>query len=445
VRRNHRTLSSLRSLIVLLGLAIVILLPHPGYAQGSANERTFSQPKLTVDKAMKQLQPSASGRLPVLDGFTSPGDRPLERFHRGFYQCAIQMSSLPSGGTLVRISAKITAWYDDPDSTKSGYQVLPSNGRLETDLLDRLQDALGGQASSAPVAPSTPPSSQSKSKAASPAPAVSAAMPGVSTPAGTPAAKPFATPANSPFRLGNAVPPDLTTSSATQKAVADKHMEDLTKEAKGLEEILHNQAHPANLAAVKTSGTPVLVSPVEGAKVLFLATAEDEFEILDMNVSWVHVRISGLSRGWIRRSALEVPEMFTSDAKAEAPPAPANAEPFQVKNEEIASFPGSWKPLQGRTVKILTVQKTGTNPSTTGSQAKLEFTKSLFEKEYAELTKAPTTAAGVVVIFDSEDGGLAAATLPTLQQWRTGVLSDQSFWRRCFFDPPETFIPENGQ
>ena len=445
MRRTHRALSSPRSLFVLLGLAIAILLPRPDYAQSPTNERTFTQPKLTVEKAMKQLQPSASGRLPVLDGFTSPGDRPLERFHRGFYQCAIQMSSLPSGGTVVRISAKITAWYDDSDLTKSGYQVLPSNGRLESDLLDRLQDALGGQASSPPAAPATPPPSQSKSKAAAPVPAVSAAMPGSGIPSGTPAAKPFATPANSPFSRGNGVPPDLTTSSATQKAVADKHMEDLTKEAKGLEEILHNQAHPANLAAVKTSGTPVLVGPVEGAKVLFLATAEDEFEILDMNVSWVHVRISGLSRGWIRRSALEVPEMFASDAKAEAPPAPANAEPFQVKNEEIASFPGSWKPLQGRTVKILTVQKTGTNPSATGSQAKLEFMKSLFQKEYAELTNAPTTAAGVVVIFDSEDGGLAAATLPTLQQWKTGAISEQSFWRRCFFDPPETFIPENSQ
>jgi len=48
------------------------------------------------------------------------------------------------------------------------------------------------------------------------------------------------------------------------------------------------------------------------------------------------------------------------------------------------------------------------------------------------------------VIFDSEDGGMAAATLPTLQQWKAGTLSDQAFWRRCFFDPPETFISQSG-
>ena len=66
----------------------------------------------------------------------------------------------------------------------------------------------------------------------------------------------------------------------------DKHMEELTKQAKGLEEILHNQAHPDNLVAVKKSGTPVLANPIEGAKVLFLATAEDEFEIRHLFPRW---------------------------------------------------------------------------------------------------------------------------------------------------------------
>ena len=45
---------------------------------------------------------------------------------------------------MVRVNATITAWYTDPVPAKSGYQVLPSNGRLEADFLDRLQEALGG-------------------------------------------------------------------------------------------------------------------------------------------------------------------------------------------------------------------------------------------------------------------------------------------------------------
>jgi len=424
-----------------------MLLARPSDAQNAPYERTFAQSKLAVEKILKELQPSASGRLPVLDGFTRPGDRPLDRFQRGYYQCAIQVSSTPSGGALVRVSAKITAWYADPVSLKSGYQVLPSNGRLETDLLDRLEDALGGKASSSAAnLPVSSAPSQPKNKPEASAPAISAPMPSGGVPAGSIAASRVpATPDASPFKLGNAVSSDRVASLATQKAVADKHVEDLTKEAKGLEEILRNQAHPNNLVVVKKSGTPVLVSPIEGAKVLFLATAEDEFEILDMNASWVHVRISGLSRGWIRRSGLEMPGPFASDAQAGNGSAAANTEHFQVKNEQIASFPGTWEPLRGKTVKILTVQRVSGNASDTGSRAKLEFAKSLFDREYAELTQAPTSAAGVVLIFDSEDGGMAAATLSALQQWKAGTLSDQAFWRRCFFDPPETFISQTSQ
>jgi hypothetical protein len=416
-------------------------------AQSAPYERTFAQSKLAVEKTLKQLQPSASGRLPVLEGFTGPDDRPLGRFQRGYYQCAIQVKSTPSGGALVRVSAKITAWYADPASSKSGYQELPSNGRLETDFLDRLGDALGGKAS-APAAslPVSSAPSQTKNKPVASPPTISTPALSGGTPAGsTASSKASSTPESSPFKVGRAVTSDPVASSATQRAVADKHMEELTKEAKGLEEILRNQAHPNNLVAIKKSGTPVLVSPVEGAKVLFLATAEDEFEILDMNTSWVHVRISGLSRGWVRRSSLEMPQALASDAKVENASPQASAEQFQVKKEETASFPGTWELLQGKTVKIVTVQRAGGGASDTGPRAKLEFAKSLFDKKYAELTQAPTTTAGVVLIFDSEDGGMAAATLPVLQQWKAGTLSDQAFWRRCFFDPPETFISQTGQ
>ncbi len=430
--------------------AIPIASAHPDDAQSAPYERKFSQSKAVVEKVIKQLQASASGRLPVLDGFTRPGDLPLDRFQRGYYQCEIQVSSTSTGGALVQVSAKITAWYADPASSNSGYQVLPSNGRLENDFLDRLSDALHGQPlASAAAGPAV--SAPSRTKVAplqtkdapdAPMPAISAPMPTSAAPAGPMASsKLTATAAGSPFKPGSGVNPDL----ATQKAVADKHMEELTKEAKGLDEILRNQAHPKNLVAVKKSNTPVLVSPVEGAKVLFLATAEDEFEILDLNANWVHIRISGLSRGWIRRSGVEVPETFASDAKDESSPAAASVEQFQVKNEEIASFPGTWDPLRGQTVKIVTVQRANGSATSTSSQVKLDFTKSMFLKEYAELSQTSTSTAGVVVIFDSEDGGMAAATLLALREWKAGTLSDQAFWRRCFFDPPETFTSQTGQ
>jgi len=442
VRPVHRKATST---FLIFCAAFSILLAQPTNAQSAAYERKFAQSKATVERVIKPLQASASGRLPLLDGFATAGDRPLDRFQRGYYQCEIQVTSTPTGGALVRVSAKITAWYSDPASSNSGYQVLASNGRLENDFLDRLADALGSKpepaatvapAVSTPSRTAAPASSRTKDAPDAPMPAISAPILSSAQPAGSnlPAA-------NSTFKPGSGVNSDL----ATQKAVADKHMQELTKEAKGLDEILRNQAHPKNLVAVKKSDTPVLVSPVEGAKVLFLASAEDEFEILDLNANWVHVRISGLSRGWIRRSGLEVPENFASDATEEKSPTAASAEQFQVKNEEIASFPGTWQPLRGQTVKIVTVQRPNGVVADTSARAKLELAKALFQKEYAELTQAPNAATGVVLVFDTEDGGMAAATLPVLQEWKAGTLSDEAFWRRCFFDPPETFGSQAGQ
>ena len=108
-------------------------------------------------------------------------------------------------------------------------------------------------------------------------------------------------------------------SLATQKAVIDRRTQEQSKEVKGLQEILLNQAHPANLVAVRKTDTPVLANPIENAKVLFLAAAEDEFEMLDANPNWVHVRISGLSRGWIRRSSLEMPDADSVQPPIESP------------------------------------------------------------------------------------------------------------------------------
>jgi hypothetical protein len=46
---------------------------------------------------------------------------------------------------------------------------------------------------------------------------------------------------------------------------------------------------------------------------------------------------------------------------------------------------------------------------------------------------------GVVVIFDSADGGIAGATLASAQQFAKGVISEESFWKQNYLEPPETF------
>jgi len=117
---------------------IVALTAVCARAQTTPYERAFPQPKATIEKALKSMQANLSGRLPVLDGFATGSEHPLDRYRRGYYQATIEVVSSPSGGSVVRVTTKLTAWYTDPAAAHSGYQLLTSNGRIETDLLDQL-------------------------------------------------------------------------------------------------------------------------------------------------------------------------------------------------------------------------------------------------------------------------------------------------------------------
>jgi hypothetical protein len=228
------------------------------------------------------------------------------------------------------------------------------------------------------------------------------------------------------------------TGASSNPQVADKDRSALQTEAQNLEEILKNQAHPKNLVAVKKNGTAVVGSASLTAKTMFLASAHDEFEMLDFTRDWVHVRISGLSRGWIWRNNLEMPASIP-DSDAAPSPVPAAAELFHVLREETAPFPGDWAPLRGKSVKIVSVEKINEGEKDAGPQLRLEFAKSVLDKDYAELEQKAQMLAGIVVIFDSVDGGMIAVSFATLRQWKAGKLSDAALWHQCFFDPPETF------
>ena len=305
-------------------------------AKNSGSERTFPQPVTVVQATLQSLPGSTSGRLPVLDGFVVLGPHPLSSYQRPYYQCDVHFTPVPSGGSLVRVTAKITAWFSGPGH--SGYQVLESNGRVESDLLDRLAEALASSSTrTVPAAelPDNPPAAKSG------APEINAPMP----------------------RL----PDRPALSGGASQEPTDPRDSDLQMEARTLEEILRNQSHPTNLIAVKQDNAPVVESPASDAKVLFLASAEDEFEMLDANPEWVHVRISGLSRGWLRRSTVELLGESHARAGDESVAAgmgkPAEAghahspSPFVVSSEEIGGFPGEWAPLRGKNVKIISLQK----------------------------------------------------------------------------------------
>ena len=393
------------------------------HAQGSGFERTFPQSEATVEKVLREMQTPTAGRLPVLDGFATSAAHPLDRYQRGYYQSKFQVSAAPSGGSTVRVNVEVTAWYADPVAARSGYQLLTSNGRLEADLLDQLADQLAGKAphvdaSSPATAPPKPfpseksalgPSLSGQSSSQQSSPAESSSAQAVSTP---PAAEPtISAPVPQLPQSGGGLSSSLAQGLAEQekgasqtgpKKSADKDAGGLRAEAENLEEILKNQSHPKNLVAVKKSGTAVVETASLTAKTLFLASAHDEFEMLDFNRDWVHVRISGLSRGWIWRNSLEMPDGVPyNDAPTSAAPGPVAAELFHVTREETAPFPGDWAPLRGKSVKIVSVEKINETEKDAGPQLRLEFAKSVLDNDYVELAQKQQELAGIVLIFDS--------------------------------------------
>lgn len=390
----------------ILRLTALMLFPSFCFAQSGStsadatlSQRSFAEPASTVQAALNKLQATLSGSLPTLDGFVKAGGQSFDHYQRPYYHCTVHVTSTAAGASLVSVTAKITAWHEAPHA---GYEILQSNGRLESDLLDRLQDSLGAKA-------------HAEAKA-EPAPDISAPMPQL------------------PKHSGS-----ISTSDTARQQDSR-----LDEEARGLAEILRNQSHPTNLVAIRRNQTPILEAPSADAKVLFMASAEDEFEILDVNPQWVHVRMSGLSRGWLRRSSVEMLDGSLAAKneqqiqEAAKPAAASVSAPFSVSSEEVGLFPGTWGPLKGKNAKIISVQQASGTGRITSPQDKLRFAGSVFSKEVL-----PVGADGLVLIFDAEDGGMIASTREDLEQWRHGSISEDNFWKKCLLDPPEILGASN--
>lgn len=387
-----------------------------GFAQTAPPERRFEASRAQVEKTLRAMQSEMSGRLPILEGFVLPSDYPLAEYQRGYYQYVVTVREIRANQSEVRVEAKITAWYAGENASNSGYRVLVSNGRLESDLLDQLEEQLHPQGKLSHAAPVQP---QTRGRV------------------GANDSKTTKPPANIPALNSRFETPLPTRAESTAIANEqnDQHTRELLREEKSLEEILQNQARPNDLVAVKKSQTPVYARPLETSKVLFLADAEDEFQEVEESGLWVHVQISGISRGWIRKSEVELPSEIGNSASVDE--SRGDKTLFRQTREETSVFPGSWEPLRGKQVKIVWVQPSGLEK--TDQDSRLSFAKQIFRKEYPELTKIVPSVAGVVVVFDSQDGGMAAATFATLQQWQAGHLTDDAFWKRCWLDPADAF------
>jgi hypothetical protein len=200
---------------------------HPVFAQSVPYAREYPKSKEDVDKALKELGAFTGQKLPIVDGFVATGDRPLDRYERAFYQFSVDVLPGSPDHTVVRLSAKITAWYADREPWKSGYQTLPSNGRLELDFLDRLSEKFGEK----PVA------SVLKSQVQAPAAKLdlSTGLPKNPLP-------PAKTSAPAPTSGAVAASIDELSSLRTKREAEEKRMSELATELRNLQDIEHNQS-----------------------------------------------------------------------------------------------------------------------------------------------------------------------------------------------------------
>jgi hypothetical protein len=412
------------------------LLHQVALAQDAAlYQRIFPVSVGEANAALQKIRDSSKGRLPTLEGFVQQADQPTERYDKGYFECTFQVSPVATGGTLVRATAKVTAWYSDPAAAHSGYRVLVSNGRLESDALDRIAEVLTPQAAiaagSKPTSAGFPGSPSTDTRQSAQGRLI---MPGTGTNWNAHTGPPLYASSGPPVSPSSATNLE---SAKTMRAAEEKKSRELSDYIQNLEEIQRNQSHPSDLAAVKKNRTPVLAKPSENAPVLMEADAQDEFQVLGVDGVWVHVQISGVSRGWIRRSQLEMPLGFLQ-ADSTSPENHSNAI-FRVAKEETTPFRGSWQPLKGKPVRIEWVEPTNSAISTSRKD-KLAYAKSVFLRASKNLAQSQPPAEGIVVVFDSADGGQIAALLSSVDALAERTISEAAFWRQCSLDPRESFI-----
>ena len=182
----------------------------------------------------------------------------------------------------------------------------------------------------------------------------------------------------------------------------DEQKAGLRAEVASLEEVLRNQAHPKNLVAIRKSGTPVVASPSLSGKTLFLADAHDEFEMLDYNADWVHVRISGLSRGWIWRTSLEMPEGIPDVPAWRAELDSHCRRHISGDSRRDSALSRRLGPAPGKKRKDhLRPENPGKREKGGAARAKLEFAKIIPRQELCTNCAKSPELAGMVLIFDS--------------------------------------------
>jgi hypothetical protein len=114
--------------------------PVPPAAKARSTEfhRTYLVSEGDLKKTLQELGAFDDAPLPVLEGFTASGSDPLIGYNRPHYRFRVALEPSQFGQTTLRLEAVVTAQYTGSAASRPEYRTVPSNGRLESDLLDRL-------------------------------------------------------------------------------------------------------------------------------------------------------------------------------------------------------------------------------------------------------------------------------------------------------------------
>jgi hypothetical protein len=217
-------------------------------AADDAPERDFPYPPAVIETALRKFGAYTGARLPSLDGFIKTERAQLPHYQRPYYEYKIELVPAATEHTIVKVKANVSAWYEDPESHQSGYQVLESNGRLESDLLDRLADYLAKNASKI---------------------------------------------ITDPQELAKRVEAVRQQRIETERRVAELGKQTQQRTAK-------SQSDPAEYVWAPRSSIAILNAPQERASVLLQAQAEDEFEVLEHRGPWLRVQLQDSQSGWVK-------------------------------------------------------------------------------------------------------------------------------------------------
>ena len=371
--------------VVMLLLTLQGLKAQP---PAGVKQREYPASSASLTAALQKLGAYQLSRLPILEGFVQTQGLQIDRYSRPYYEFKIDFVPGEGNRTVVRIKANISAWYSQGDETTSGYRVLQSNGRLETDLLDRLSDYLAQNNS-----PMPPPKSSLEEQIAT---------------------------------------------THAQRLEAERSLSELETQLKTLTGI--TQVVSAKFVAVARPGTPVLDKPAVGAAVLLKAQPEDEFAVTESRGGWLRVKLDEARSGWVKGSQVQTNVPILSGISPATSKADVSAD-FTILRESTSTFDGDWSPLKGKTSLFVWAQPASRiTPNIAAS--KLRFAEAIFAQRYREATHSPDNSVqGLVVIFLDQRGGVAAARLDDIGYWLSGTLTRDAFLARCSLDPLGAFPP----